>query len=259
VPGRCRGHDPSPDHARLQQGRTLAALSLLHPPLFGAAGELAHLASRLQQLLLDFSYPVREAAGQLLCALLLVSTSQERFLDEELLPFLPLALPPPLQPATRPGLSWEAVAAEAAAPPSGAPAGARGLAPYWETGVLQLAEAALAAPALEGRALLLLCGHGVAARAQEQLEGGVEQVQVGGCVHGPPRTLHAPPSRAHVVQGARTPRPAAPPGPAPCAAHPAARCSGRRAARGAQPLRRPRTVRALPRAPASLGVDGALV
>jgi hypothetical protein len=126
---------------------------------------------RLQHLLLDFSYPVREAAGQLLCSLLLVSTAQERFLDEQLLPYLPLALPPPLRPSPQPGLSWEAVSAEAArALHGGTQAGTQALSTYWETGVLQLAEAALAAPGLEARALLLLCGHSAAAQAAVELE-----------------------------------------------------------------------------------------
>lgn len=61
--------------------------------------------------------------------------------------------------------------------------GAAVLAPYWETGVLQLVELVLAAPALEGRVLLLLCGHSYKAQSlmlasDLKVEGGG---RAGGC------------------------------------------------------------------------------
>ncbi|KIZ05532.1 hypothetical protein MNEG_2419, partial [Monoraphidium neglectum] len=178
-------HDPLPDHLRLQLGRTLAAFTLLHPQLFGRDGQLRPLAPQLKALLFDGSYAVREAAGQLLCLLPMAAGEPLRMMTQELEAFLPLQLPRQLQrarlggavasgsdnldggEAEPAGMTWETAAkrlANAAAGRDGGAAGALALAPLWETGVLQLLEAALAAPALEQRALLLLCGHGCAAQ-----------------------------------------------------------------------------------------------
>jgi hypothetical protein len=174
--------DATPDHVRLQHGRTLAALMLLHPPLFKADGALAHLEPRLQHLLLDASYAVRAAAGQLICALMLVSIDARGFLHNELLQHLPLALPRELRPTHGPargaaqgaGEGWAAVERglaaglarggddEGGAPPPPPPL-EPALVPFWETGVLQLVEAAVAAPDVEWIALKLLVGHAGAA------------------------------------------------------------------------------------------------
>jgi len=133
---------------------------------------MAHLGARLHHLLLDTNYAVRAAAGQLLSALLLVSIDARRFLDEELLPYLPLALPHQMQPQCAPnateGVGWAAVAAAKEAEVTQYSLGDDGshgwsveasLVPFWETGVTQLVEVAMAAPELEGRVLLLLVGH----------------------------------------------------------------------------------------------------
>lgn len=190
-------HDPLPDHLRLQRARALAAASLLQPALFGSAGELRHLARHLKAPLLDPSYPVRAASGQLAAALLLATNAPERMLASELEPHLPLHLPWRTGAGSA-GAGGSFHSGSAASQDAGSGAGAGGgggslweraaevaerialdnrvkededplvvagaaLAPFWETGALALAEAALAAPAAERRAALLLCAHAAGA------------------------------------------------------------------------------------------------